>query len=61
MKPDINSVEFHPQLNNNRHPMDGALAGAGSLWPLIDGPKGRNSMLENRTFCFGELSLFHFF
>jgi hypothetical protein len=28
----INSVEVHPQLNNNRHPVDGvSLVGAGSL------------------------------
>jgi len=25
VKPDINSVEVHPQLSNNRHPVDGAL------------------------------------
>jgi hypothetical protein len=31
MKPNINSVEFHPQLSNNGHPVDGVLAGAGSL------------------------------
>jgi hypothetical protein len=34
VKPDINSVKVHPQLCNNRHPVDGALVGAGSLWPL---------------------------
>ncbi len=34
MKPGSNSVEFHPQRSHNGHPMDGALAGAGSLWPL---------------------------
>jgi hypothetical protein len=33
MKPNINSVELHPQLSNNEHPVDGALVGAGSLWP----------------------------
>jgi hypothetical protein len=33
VKPNINSVEVHPQLSNNRHPVDGALVGAGSLWP----------------------------
>jgi hypothetical protein len=27
VKPNINSVEIHPQLNNNGHPMDGALVG----------------------------------
>jgi len=31
MKPNINSVEIHPQLSNNRHPVDGVLVGAGSL------------------------------
>jgi hypothetical protein len=33
VKPYINSVEVHPQLNNNKHPMDGAQVGVGSLWP----------------------------
>jgi hypothetical protein len=33
MKPNINSVELHPQLSNKRHPVDGALVSAGSLWP----------------------------
>jgi hypothetical protein len=28
MKPGSNSVEDHPQLSHNRHPVDG------SLWPL---------------------------
>jgi len=32
VKPNINSVEVHPQLSNNSHPVDGALVGAGSLW-----------------------------
>jgi hypothetical protein len=27
----INSVEVHPQLCNNGHPVDGELVGAGSL------------------------------
>jgi hypothetical protein len=27
----IKSVEFHPQLNDNEHPMDGVLVGAHSL------------------------------
>jgi hypothetical protein len=31
MKPNINSVEVHPQLSNNRHPVDGVLLGAGSF------------------------------
>jgi hypothetical protein len=33
MKPSSNSGEDHPQLSHNRHPVDGALVGAGSLWP----------------------------
>jgi hypothetical protein len=28
----LTPVEFHPQLSNNGHPVDGALMGAGSLW-----------------------------
>jgi hypothetical protein len=32
VKPNINSVEVHPQLSNNWHPVDGALVGARSLW-----------------------------
>jgi hypothetical protein len=33
VKPYTNSGEVHPQLSNNRHPVDGALVSAGSLWP----------------------------
>jgi hypothetical protein len=33
MRPGSNSVEDHPQLSHNRHPVDGALVGAGLLWP----------------------------
>jgi hypothetical protein len=33
VKPNINSVEVHPQLSNNGHPVDSVLVGAGSLWP----------------------------
>jgi hypothetical protein len=34
MKPGSKSVdEDHPQLSHSRHPVDGALVGAGSLWP----------------------------
>jgi hypothetical protein len=32
VKPNINSVEVHPQLSNNRHLVDGALVGASSLY-----------------------------
>jgi len=35
MKLGSNSVEGHPQLSHNRHPVDGALVGAGSLWPTV--------------------------
>jgi len=31
-----NSVEGHPQLSQNRHQVDGALVGAGSLWPGVE-------------------------
>ncbi len=31
MKPNINSVEVHPQLSNNKHPVDGVLVGADVL------------------------------
>jgi hypothetical protein len=31
VKPNINSVEVHPQLSNDRHPVDGVLVSAGSL------------------------------
>jgi hypothetical protein len=31
-KPKINSVEVHPEVSNNGHPVDGVLVGAGSLW-----------------------------
>jgi hypothetical protein len=33
MKLGSNSVEDHPQLSRNRHPVDGALVGAASLSP----------------------------
>jgi hypothetical protein len=29
MKPGNNSIEDHPQLSHNKHPVDGALVGAG--------------------------------
>jgi hypothetical protein len=37
VKPNINSVEVHPQPSNNRHPLDGVLVGAGSLWLGLPG------------------------
>jgi hypothetical protein len=33
MRPGSNSVEDHPQLSHNGRPVDGALVGAGLLWP----------------------------
>jgi len=30
----INSLEIHPLLSNNRHPEDGALVGDGFIWPI---------------------------
>jgi len=39
VKPNINSVEVHPQLSNKGRPVDGTLVGAaGSLWPLYHPP-----------------------
>jgi len=34
VKPNIDLAEVHPQVSNNRHPVDGdgAPVGAGSLW-----------------------------
>jgi hypothetical protein len=29
------SVEVHPSLSNNGHPVDGALVGASSQWPVM--------------------------
>jgi hypothetical protein len=34
VKPNINSVEVHPELSSNGHPVDAALVVAGSLWPF---------------------------
>ncbi len=31
----MNSVEVYPQLSHNGHPVDSALVGAGSLWPVV--------------------------
>jgi len=37
VQPNINSVEVHPQLSNNGHPVDGVPVGAGSLWEMVYG------------------------
>jgi len=31
VKPNINSIEVHPQLSNNKHSVDGVVVGAGLL------------------------------
>jgi hypothetical protein len=36
VKPNINSVEVHPQLNNNRHPVDGALVSEPALCLMLE-------------------------
>jgi len=38
VKPNMNWVMIHPQVSNDRHPMDGVLVGAGSLWLVILNP-----------------------
>jgi hypothetical protein len=35
VKSNVNSIEVHPPLSNNRHEVDGAPMGVGSLWPLL--------------------------
>jgi hypothetical protein len=34
VKPNINSIEVHAQLNHDKHPMDGVLVVTSSLWPI---------------------------
>ncbi len=34
VKPNINSIEVHPQPSSKGHPVGGVLVGAGSSWPL---------------------------
>jgi len=40
--PPCNQI-WTPQLNNSRHPVDGALVGASSLWPLCVSPEPKPS------------------
>jgi hypothetical protein len=47
VKPNINSVEVHPQLSNNRHPVDGALVAAGSVWPSNSGSNDESLREQN--------------
>ncbi len=56
MKPNITSVEVHPELSHNGHPVDGEVVGAGSLWPAAyTVPVGawahRGCMLSRLTGC----------
>jgi len=36
VKPDNNSIEVYPPLRYMGHPVDGAMVGAGALWPVPD-------------------------
>jgi len=38
VKPKINSVEVHPQLSNNRHPVDGWMVCAAGALVQLCGP-----------------------
>ncbi len=69
-EPNINSVEVHPQLSNNRHPVDdGSLVGAGSLWPtntrVLDIRNLEHRILSSSIMTWGRLktifSSFFFF
>jgi hypothetical protein len=40
VKPNINSVEVHPQLSNNGHPVDGVLVGASFIVALQSSLQG---------------------
>jgi hypothetical protein len=48
MKPNINSVEVHPQLSNNGHPVDGAQVGVGST-KLVYGFTLVTNYVRNRS------------
>jgi len=40
-------VEVHPQLSNNRHPLDGVLVGGGSLRPQIGTTNSKTHSLQH--------------
>jgi hypothetical protein len=49
VKPNINSVEVHPQLSNSKHPVDGVLVGAGSLQPypiMVEAIQGKQTQRQ---------------
>jgi hypothetical protein len=53
VKPNINSVEFHPQLSNNGHPVDGALVvGGPTLLPPCLVGIGRKVSIKLSFFSF---------
>jgi hypothetical protein len=49
MKLGCNSVEIHPQLSQNFHPVDGALVCAGSLSPELSTSAFRCFLLRARS------------
>ncbi len=53
VKPDINSVNVHPQLSHNRHPVDGVLVVVGSLRPLASGPLALEHLERRLVSIFG--------
>ncbi len=58
MKSDINSVEVHPQLSDDSHPVDGALVGARSLWPQAEScvrPRSSLAVFRRSSFFFTKL------
>jgi hypothetical protein len=54
VKPNINSIEVHPQLSHNKHLMDGTLVGDGSLQPNI-GPTNYLFLHGVHAFSIGKL------
>jgi hypothetical protein len=52
VKTNNNSVEIHPLLSNNMHPVDGALVGAGLMWPIylhMDSPVDGHTRFSTMT------------
>jgi hypothetical protein len=49
VKLNINSVEVHPQLSNNRHLVDGVLVGAGLLVAVVKGQGGLVILLSTQV------------
>jgi hypothetical protein len=59
------SVEVHTQLTNTRHPVDGVLVDAGSLWPwkgtCVSIHAKQTSLCSTGHCNFASWKLFHFF